>query len=339
MNELIKIMANDMGISSYTNESNESYSYRVIYSALGLWCLKSSYSKKECINNGISKNAQSMLLHNLLEHYVKMCPYSKHLLLGFSNRDIAVFIRNVYEQTGYLLTLENNFNILNNGGETVTFSNTDYLYLGWPSTNYSINGLGIHCKNKGKEVKLRDFLVRDSLTPEEYIKVNYDECDFEERDINTDELEFFNPYYYGNISSSWYGRIKSNKTVARKHNVGTYYRVIKRQNGTLLFADEIKNDEKTALTGAEFRRLYVALKKYYDNPMQMLICRIDDEYSHVRILGQLPNREYFYLLMNSWPKNSFFDRNNFIIRNKLIEQTAEVLKSIGFTTRNGEFYG
>ena len=43
--------------------------------------------------------------------------------------------------------------------------------------------------------------------------------------------------------------------------------------------------------------------------------------------------------MNAWPKNGFLDRNNFIIRNKLMEQMAEVLKTIGFTARNGEFYG
>ena len=73
--------------------------------------------------------------------------------------------------------------------------------------------------------------------------------------------------------------------------------------------------------------------------MQILICPIDEQYSYIRILGQLPNREYYYLLMNAWPKNGFLDRNNFIIRNKLMEQMAEVLKAIGFTARNGEFYG
>ena len=59
--------------------------------------------------------------------------------------------------------------------------------------------------------------------------------------------------------------------------------------------------------------------------MHLLICPIDEEYSHIRVLGQLPNREYYYLLMNAWPKNKFTDRNNFIIRNKLTEQVAKVL--------------
>ena len=47
MNELINIMADDMSIRPYTNEPIESFGYRVIYSALGLWCLKSALSEKE----------------------------------------------------------------------------------------------------------------------------------------------------------------------------------------------------------------------------------------------------------------------------------------------------
>ena len=338
MNELINIMADDMNIHPYTNEPAEYFGYRVIYSALGLWCLTSALSEKED-KRGISKNAQSILLHDLSKKYVELCPMAKRFIFASRNIDIAVFIRNIYEQTGYLLTLDNNYNVLNNSGETIRVSETDYLYLGLPATCYIVNGLGIHCRNGRHEVKLNDFLIRDSLTPEEYIKVKYDECDFNERDIDVAELEFFNPFYYGNISNSWHGYMKSNMTMARKSKMGPYYKTIRKEDGTLLFADDSSEDELDALTGAEFRRLYIALRYHYDNPMQLLICPIDEAYSYIRILGQLPNREYFYLLMNAWPRYGFFDRNHFIIRNELTIQTAEVLGAIGFTARKGEFYG
>ena len=338
MNELINIMADDMNIRPYTNEPVESFGYRVIYSALGLWCLKSALSEDEN-KKGISKNAQSILLHDLSKKYIELCPMAKHSVFVSRNTDIAVFIRNIYEQTGYLLTLDNNYNVLNNSGETVRISDTDHLYLGLPATCYIVNGLGIHCGSGKHEIKLNDFLIRDSLTPEEYLKVKYDECDFDERDIDVEELEFFNPFYYGNVSSSWHGRMKSDMTMARKSTMGPYYRVIRKEDGMLLYAYDNSTDELDALTGAEFRRLYVALKQHYDNPMQLLLCPIDEEYSYIRILGQLPNREYFYLLMNALPRYSFSDRNNFIIRNELTAQTAEVLGKIGFTARNGEFYG
>lgn len=338
MNELINIMSDDMNIHPYTNEPAEYFGNRVIYSALGLWCLTSALSEKEG-KRGISKNAQSILLHDLSKKYVELCPMAKRFIFASRNIDIAIFIRNIYEQTGYLLTLDNNYNVLNNSGETIKVSETDYLYFGLPATYYIVNGLGIHCRNARYEVKLNDFLIRDSLTPEEYIKVKYDECDFNERDIDVAELEFFNPFYYGNISNSWHGYMKSNMTMARKSKMGPYYKTIRKEDGTLLFADDSSEDELDALTGAEFRRLYIALRYHYDNPMQLLICPIDEAYSYIRILGQLPNREYFYLLMNAWPRYGFFDRNHFIIRNELTIQTAEVLGAIGFTARKGEFYG
>lgn len=338
MNELIDIMSDDMNIHPYTNEPAEYFGYRVIYSALGLWCLTSALSEKEG-KRGISKNAQSILLHDLSKKYVELCPMAKRFLFASRNIDIAIFIRNIYEQTGYLLTLDNNYNVLNNSGETIKVSETEYLYFGLPATYYIVNGLGIHCRNGRHEVKLNDFLIRDSLTPEEYIKVKYDECDFNERDIDVAELEFFNPFYYGNISNSWHGYMKSNMTMARKSKMGPYYKTIRKEDGTILFADDSSEDELDALTGAEFRRLYIALRYHYDNPMQLLICPIDEAYSYIRILGQLPNREYFYLLMNAWPRYGFFDRNHFIIRNELTIQTAEVLGAIGFTARKGEFYG
>lgn len=338
VSELMKIMAEDMNIQSYRNEPIESFNYRVIYSALGLWCLKSAQRENENIK-GISKNVQSILLNELVDKYVDICPLPRDFFTYKKNSNISVFIRNIYEQTGYLLTLNNNNNILNNTGETVIFSDTDYLYLGLPSSSYSINGLGIHCKCAKSEVKLNDFLIRDELNSEEYLKVNYDECDFEERNIDFSKLDFFNPFCYGNVSNSWNKSLKTNMSIARESIMGPYFRVIKKNDGTILWADENGTGNIDDITGAEFRRIYIALKKHYDNPMQMLICPIDEEYSHIRILGQLPNREYFYLLMNAWPKKGFLDRNNFIIRNELTTQTAKVLKKLGFIIRKGEFYG
>lgn len=338
MNELINIMADDMHICPYIKEPAEAFGYRVIYSALGLWCLESALSENDN-KKGISKNGQSILLHKLCNKYIELCPMAKHFIYPSRNIDIAVFIRNIYEQTGYLITDDDNYNVLNNSGETVKFSDTDFLYLGLPSKDYIINGLGIHFTKGKYEVKLKDFLIRDELTPEEYLSVNYNECDFDKKDIDVNEMEFFNPFYYGNVSNSWYKCMKSNMTMARKSPTGPYYKVIRKENGNFLFCENNNVDEADCMTGAEFRRIYVALRKHYDNPMQMLICPIDKKYSYIRILGQLPNREYFYLLMNAWPRHNFLDRNNFIIRNNLIEQVAEVLGTIGFTARNGEFYG
>lgn len=47
VNELLKVMAKDMDLQFYDDESFPSYAYRIIYSALGLWCLHSAASIRE----------------------------------------------------------------------------------------------------------------------------------------------------------------------------------------------------------------------------------------------------------------------------------------------------
>lgn len=339
MNKLLNIMAADMGITSYINEPEEMYAYRIIYSALGLWCLKSALGSTG-EKDGVSKNTQSILLHNLSEKYIQLVPAIRDMLRG-TNRDIAVFIRNIYEQTGYLLTLENNYNILNSGMETVQASESDYIFLGIPDEKYTVNGLGIHSISGQNQVLLNDFLIRDNLTPEEYVEVNYNECDFEKRDIDTSELEFFDAKSSKALSKSWSTRITTDITIARKGQSGPYYRVMFNDNRELVYVEENTDyDSHDKMIGAEFRRLYIALRHHYERPMSVFVCPIDEEYTHISIKGgRIPNREYYYLLLNGWPKSGIEDRYNFIVRNELVTQCAEILNKLGFEIRNGVFYG
>ena len=201
MNKLMKTMSEDMNIFAYTGEPEEAYGYRILYSALGLWCLTSALSEKEG-KKGISKNAQTILSHSLLDRYLNVCPLAKRFLTGIRNVDIAVRIRNVYEQMGYLITLEDNENVLNQGGETIRITDKDSIFLGIPQEAYRINGLGVHIKNSGREISLKEYLVRDDLLPEEYLMSCFNICDFDEKDIDCSELEFFNPFYRGKISEA-----------------------------------------------------------------------------------------------------------------------------------------
>ena len=334
----MRIMSENMKISAYTGEPEEAYGYRILYSALGLWCLTSALSEKEG-KKEISKNAQTILLHSLLDRYLNVCPLAKRFLTGIRNVDIAVQIRNIYEQMGYLITLEDNQNVLNQGGETIRITDKDSIFLGIPKEEYWMNGLGIHIKNSGREIPLNEYLVRDDLLPEEYLMSCFNICDFDEKDIDCLELEFFNPFYRGKISEAWKKYRNADMTIARKSPIGPFYRAMEDTDGRLVFAIENNNDYIDSKTGAEFRRIYIALRGYYLNPMIVYICPIDKEYSHIKILGQIPNREYYYMLLNAWPQKSFTDRNNFIIRNELTTQVISLLTNIGFKAREGEFYG
>ena len=61
MNELIISMAADMRITPYTAESDTSFIYRVLFSALGQWCLHIAAGSQNG-NSGTTKHNQTQIL-------------------------------------------------------------------------------------------------------------------------------------------------------------------------------------------------------------------------------------------------------------------------------------
>ena len=71
------------------------------------------------------------------------------------------------------------------------------------------------------------------------------------------------------------------------------------------------------------------MKAHYEAPLKATITRMDDEYSLIRVGGHLPNREYYYLLLLSWPVNGAFDKVNYLAHNDLVEEIIDALENIG----------
>jgi len=333
MNELLATMSTDMGINRFRDEPEDSFIYRLCYSALGHWCLRIAQNLSNG-SIGTTKNNQTVVLNELMLRYSELFPIAeKYVDPSNSNMSFPVHIRRVYEETGYLLTDDNNRNRLANFGRSIPIGKTA-LFFGIPDTKYSINGLGTFTNPTDYKVSVREFLVRDELTWEEYFQSKFDIIEFYERDINPDELEFFNPQSNNVPSQSWGKQMDTDCSVARKSKWGPFYRVI-RATDVLLFADEPIEPQSDGLTSYEYRRLYFALKAHYMKPIKATIIRQDEEYSKLRIGGHLPNREYYFLLLLSWPVNSAFDKVNFLLRNDFIPEVTAALRNIGVDVREG----
>jgi hypothetical protein len=80
------------------------------------------------------------------------------------------------------------------------------------------------------------------------------------------------------------------------------------------------------------------LKRYYKNPLKVLVINKDDEYSKIKLSGHLPNREYYLMLLLSWPERSAYDKTNFIIKNALIKDISTILENIGLIIDGGRIY-
>jgi len=334
MNNLLKAMSNDMGIQRYQNETDESFVYRICYSAMGLWCLHTAKNSTEGII-GTSKHNQTIVLNDLLSRFTELFPYISERFSDESNqqKSFSVSVRRVYEETGYLLTNSNNHNQVVNFGRTIQVGDKS-LFFGLPSTTSKVNGLGVFSNHTYYAVDLNDFLIRDNLMSEAYFETRFDPIDFYDRDIDFAELEFFNPKSDNVPSMSWSKKLETDCTVARKMELGTFYRIMK-IDGKHQIADEAVEQQTDSFTSFEYRRLYFALKAHYGAPLKAIVTKLDESYSKIRIGGQLPNREYYLLLLLSWPERNAFDKVNFIIRNDLLVKVTDALTNIGIEIKGG----
>ena len=336
MNELLNAMSTDMDIDRYHGEPEDSFVYRLCYSALGQWCLRTAQNLSEG-NIGTTKHNQTIVLNELISRYSHLFPIIAGRFVNANDPQLSfpVFIRRVYEETGYLLTDENNLNRLANYGRCIPIGSTA-LFFGIPNNTYAVNGLGAFTSPTAYKVSSRDFLIRDDLTWEQYFQSQFDIIDFYDKDINLDELEFFNPLSKNVPSLSWERQMETDCSVARKSELGPFYRVMRVEDIHLQFADEPSELQNDSFTSYEFRRLYFALKAHYSNALKATIYKQDAEYSRIRVSGHLPNREYYYLLLLSWPVNNAFGKVNFLIRNSFIPEVAATLMNIGIVVQEGD---
>ena len=333
MNELLTAMSTDMGIIRYQGEPDDSFIFRLCYSALGQWCLRTAQNSSDGII-GTTKHNQTIVLNELLQRYTEFFPIVANKLIYANNQQVylSVHMRRVYEETGYLLTDDKNRNLLANFGRSIPINNV-FLFFGVPNTTFTVNGLGVFSTTTGSKCSAREVFIRDTLTCEEYFQSRFDFIDFYDRDINIDELEFFNPLLNNVPSLSWSKKMETDCSVARRSKLGPFYRVMRESDISLLFADEPIEPQNDSLISYEYRRLYFALKAHYGNPLKAIIVKKDAKYSEIRVGGHLPNREYFYLLLLAWPINNAFDKVNFLINNNLLGEVAAALTKIGIEVK------
>ena len=335
MNKLLNIIANDLSIVQYFRESDNDLTYRVCYSALALWMLKLTSSRENGVV-GISKQTQSLKIEELLLQYQEYFKLNPSFFAHDKNKEhtLSRHIRRVYEETGYLFSDENNHSVAANYGRTICATDGN-LFFGNPESGYWMNGLGIYSPTAVNDVDLFEAMLRDTLTIDEYITVKYNPLDFEERDLDVHELKFFDPTRPKPPSSSWHTEQITDKSIARNNN-WVMYRTLIDETHQILFKEEPPDSDKGRLTSFEIRRLYCALKAKYGAPIIAWFNRLDDLYSQIRISAQLPNREYYFMLLFAWPEQNAFNRTKFICKNNILPTVARMLCNIGIEIRGYE---
>lgn len=329
MNDLWVAMGQDMRISPYDGETDAEYLCRLCFSGLGLWCLKSAQ-----VPQGISKSAQTRLLSNLMHEFqMQAAVLSQYFVVGDDQRpQLPVLIRQLYEETGYLLTGENNRNILAEFGRSVSVGRQN-LFFGVPSSIFMMNGLGVFSQAGPYCSSIRELLIRDELDAEEYFSACFNLCDFEKRGLDISEFEFFLPRKHASPSHCWGYACDVDCTVARQSEIGPYYRLMRLSTSAVLFCSEDSDTAPESLLSGDYRRLYYSLKAHYGCPSIARISAVGSGYSLLTLPGYLPNREYYFLLLTAWPKRTAFDRTQFVVRNEFLDDILKLLHKLGIESK------
>lgn len=337
MNDLFLKMSADLRIERCKAESESEYICRICYSALGAWCLY--YSQGNSIDvKGVSKKSVTIMLDTLINEYQCLEPLMAEYFKDSKHGEcISRKIREMYEDVGCLITMPDSNRVTTSEYHYRVNTNTDKdLYLGiLPIGSFEMNGLGVYVNKNDNALSVKDFIVRDDLNLGEYIESRYDICDFDEIDINLDELTFFDPYKKTAPSNAWVKGVQSDFSIARKAIFGPYYRVIRDRHGNLYYADEKHIDTERGLYSEEFRRLYSSLRAYYDNPIPVWINKVvgDDNYVKLVFASKLPSREYYYILMSAWPMGNVFGTREYLIKKEYVPIITEVLNAIGMDVK------
>ncbi len=164
MNELLTAMSTDMGINRFRGETEDSFIYRLCYSAIGQWCLRTALNSSDRVI-GTTKHNQTIVLNELVSRYSKLFPSIADRFVDNSNQQVSfsVHVRRVYEETGYLLTDNNNRNQLANFGRSIPIGDSA-LFFGIPDTTYSANGLGAFTNPTAYQVSSREWSKRRRRT-------------------------------------------------------------------------------------------------------------------------------------------------------------------------------
>lgn len=330
MNKLIQRIANDLNISPFLGEPEEDFVNRILYSALGIWCLNIT-ERKGATGYNANKTFLTRELNELSNIYKQLFPQFTNFV---GDTDIGLFIRMIYEELGILM-FKNDVIQTAKYGRGLDISG-DVLYFGLPEHIVRVDGLGVISNYATYKTGINEILIRDSISPISLIQELFDPVYFNEWDKDI-VLEFFDPTSNSTISSSWNRVCKVKYTFARNPDTNDHYRVICDENMQVrLYVLESNIDNNQILTECEYRRKYYALMYYYSSPFRVVIRHIDNEYSCIKFYGKLPNREGFFLSLISWPIRSIKNANEYLVRNKCLSILNDLFNNLGIVLQESD---
>ena len=288
-------IANNIHVIRGNSESDISWKYRVIYSAIAKMALASLFDKNEDEkDNSISKTYFNRRIEELRKSYVELFPETKVFLPSLSKKFCELFLENgyIYHSPNWIYPSKRKIIT----GDKISFIRGDYF-----NSNNRMSGMGTYClnskpfSNNNYSEIFENFLFTRNY--KEYINNLIKSAKWETININKNVqyIRLKPPFYNGYWKNSPDKNIISILKIFNTSNRWIYY-LYKIENEKC-FVSEIPN---YYFEKGEYRTIAIGLMLKYNLWKRIFNTQEDGEIVHVELNYLLPPPELNFFKLFSW---------------------------------------
>ncbi len=323
-NELLSQISEDLQIVKYPTENYNSYTSRVMYSALALWlktiCLD-GITQKNQKNYSITKKYFHQRGSKVLNDFIEFFPTSKEWFTEPKKNPI-VFIRERLIHSMELLVVNQNNRIYLPTNDIVRISGSFSKIIGVPNNNFTLcSGVALITANNflspfpNLSKNIQEFY-------EDYISTS----NFIKNDWNTAK-EYFNPHIKTNsLYGSWTTtRPSEHYYLSRsKDKLGVYRYYFEKTKYNRLYSHQIDDSH---VKSNMIKRILFYLRHKVDNPVVVEIKKHPTHFILKRWINSFTGEAEVLLQSIGYPVNSLYDTHNWFLPSIMYNDFVEILIS------------
>lgn len=325
MEILIEEMASDLGIKKYNGESYQSWTSRVLYSAVSCWIKTSTLDSPGCeVSKGVSKKHVLLKCRPILEEFVnRYKEQSDYFLVNESGEDAVSILRSRLLAADEIRVVGFDSYIILSSDKEISLTeslNRCFGKLLDEDAFYS----GVSLLRKGLNESFSKPIIQSS---EEWFDDFTKRLWWEEMG-HMDELEFFDPFrQVNNLYGCWGKSLVSsvNGFILARRTVNLYdyeYFIIKQ-------GEKMKYHGLEPL-GKELQlqiRLAILFKALANNPMTANIDN-HDEYVRLKLYNKLPLKERQILETYAWPNDRIDNEYDWVMSSEIWDYVKPYIEAL-----------
>ncbi|MPM39412.1 hypothetical protein SDC9_86045 [bioreactor metagenome] len=338
-NDLIQQISSDLKISKFIGEEQNDYLNRIIYSAIAMWLIHSTWDKKFKENYsriGVSKTYLTRKISKLISEYIAIFPSFKDYLDELTEAQFAAKLREIYEKSGYIVNTGFDEYVLASSPKVVRV-NDGWLIIrnGFNNVTTKVVGLGTFNKiNSISEPCHIDILfylpkMNAKKWTTEYIK----KLKWADATRLGEETQFFNAKIMKSFSECWVEQFPDGCDITLYKNNNWDYGFAKKSNLGIVGVKITEwiigqgNNETEKLFDNDVRRFMYGLKAINKNEAKAIVYKKID-HVELKFLNKLPTRELTALQFFGWRRNRFSNETNYIIPYELFDSVKYIIEKL-----------